>query len=331
VDLERSAEQEELVAAVRAVCRRYFSPAELVGQAGGPVAVVGDGWRALCDLGVFGLRLPPGRGGLGLGLVDAVLVFEELGRHLVPGPLVATEVALAAGLVDTEATSAGPSPVPLVGCCPTGDPHRLVAHLPELDGLLVVDDDQQTVGVVDRPELSSASATAVDRSLDPLTPLWQLPRLPPGRVLAYPYDRWLVEHRLLTAALAVGVAAGAAELAVAYAGQRRQFGRPIGAFQAIKHLCVDLFVAVELARSAVLVAALSADQPEVGSPLRAASAAALVAADAAVGNARGCLQVHGGMGFTWDVPVHLYLNRAMALRIGLGSRRGLAATVARAW
>uniref|UniRef100_UPI0021CC81CE acyl-CoA dehydrogenase family protein n=1 Tax=Streptomyces sp. TRM49041 TaxID=2603216 RepID=UPI0021CC81CE len=108
---------------------------------------------------------------------------------------------------------------------------------------------------------------------------------------------------LLTAAEQLGTAGRTAELAVRYACEREQFGRPIGAFQAVQHLCADMRVRVEVARGAVYAAAVTGDPVD-------AAGAKLLADEAAVQGARDCLQVHGGMGFTWDADVHLHLKRA---------------------
>ena len=136
------------------------------------------------------------------------------------------------------------------------------------------------------------------------------------------------DERILTGALCAGIAAATCDLAVDYAKGRHQFGRPIGSFQAVKHLCADMLVRAEVARAAVEAAAVTVDQPEVGDALRAAAGAALLAAEAAVANAKACIQVHGGMGFTWEVPVHLYLMRARVLASTAGTSPELAAEVA---
>jgi len=136
------------------------------------------------------------------------------------------------------------------------------------------------------------------------------------------------DHLVLSAALLVGMAAATADTAVAYAKVRRQFDRPIGAFQAVKHLCADMLVRTETARAAVHAAAVTVDQPEVGDAVRAAGGAALLAADAAVANAKTAIQVHGGMGFTWEVPAHLYLVRARVVAQQLGPTGRLAELVA---
>ncbi|WP_257133246.1 acyl-CoA dehydrogenase family protein, partial [Streptomyces sp. ms184] len=111
------------------------------------------------------------------------------------------------------------------------------------------------------------------------------------------------EAALLTAAEQLGSAARTTEAAVQHAGERQQFGSPIGSFQAVKHLCADMLARTEPARAAVYAAAVTGDPVEI-------AAAKLLADEAAVRNARDCLQIHGGMGFTWEADVHLHLKRA---------------------
>ncbi|WP_373432504.1 acyl-CoA dehydrogenase family protein [Streptomyces canus] len=119
---------------------------------------------------------------------------------------------------------------------------------------------------------------------------------------------------LLTAAEQLGTATRVCELAVQHAGTREQFGQPIGAFQAVKHLCAQMLVRAETARAAVYAAAVTADPVDV-------AAARLLADEAAERGARDCLQVHGGMGFTWECEVQLHLKRAWvrARRAGGGA------------
>ncbi|GAA2764790.1 hypothetical protein GCM10010103_38310 [Streptomyces paradoxus] len=225
-------------------------------------------WRALGDLGFFALRVPEADGGVGLGLPEAVLVFEEAGRALLPGPLVATH--LAAGAVPGAATG-----------------ETVVAAV---DGGLV-----EWLAAADVVRGDSAGAVPL-RSLDPLTPLH---RVPAGRP-ASGTDPVAV---LLTAAEQLGTATRVCELAAQHARAREQFGRPIGAFQAVAHLCAGILVRAETARAAVYAAAVTADPADI-------AAARILADEAAVRGARDCLQVHGGMGFTWESEVHLHLKRA---------------------
>jgi alkylation response protein AidB-like acyl-CoA dehydrogenase len=123
---------------------------------------------------------------------------------------------------------------------------------------------------------------------------------------------------VLTAALQVGLAQGGLDLAVRYAKERTQFDRLIGSFQAVKHLLAESLARVDLARAAVLVAALTIDDPQAGDTAEAVSAAKILADDAATQGGRCCVQVHGGMGFTWEVLAHLYLKRAWLLETCFG-------------
>lgn len=266
-------DQEALRAGVRDLLAGRFGRDALRAAVDTGVTVDRRLWRELGEAGFFSLRLPEAEGGVGLGLPEAALVFEEAGRCLLPGPLVATH--LAAGTVPGAA--AGTSVVTAFDLGGGG----LVAHLAESDAVL--------------GSPAGRGAGEPVRSVDPLTPLHRAEgRLPE-------------EHRaagaLLTAALQLGSALRTVELAVRYAGEREQFGRPIGAFQAVKHLCARMLVRAEVARTAVYAAAVTGDGAEI-------AAAKLLADEAAVRGARDCLQVHGGMGFTWEADVHLHLKRA---------------------
>ncbi|PJN31688.1 acyl-CoA dehydrogenase [Streptomyces sp. CB02959] len=254
-------------------------------------------WRELADAGFFALRLPEADGGVGLGLPEAALVFEEAGRALLPGPLVAGH--LLAGAVD--GVAAGERIVAL--CDESADP-ALWEHPADCDELIFLEG-----GAPERAGRAHRSAPAeVTRapfaSVDPLTPLARVT----GRPRAIPCDgldvpRLRREAALLTAAQQLGSAARTVEMAVAHARQRTQFGAPIGSFQAVKHLCAGMLVRAELARVAVYAAAVTGDALDI-------TGAKLLADEAAVHNARDCLQVHGGMGFTWEADVHLHLKRA---------------------
>ncbi|MEU7658811.1 acyl-CoA dehydrogenase family protein [Streptomyces lincolnensis] len=245
-------------------------------------------WRDLGELGFFALRLPEADGGVGLGLPEAVLAFEETGRALLPGPLVATH--LAAGTVPGAAT--GETVVAAVD-------GELVEWLEEADVVCGVGGDGSVrgdggaYGADGVPGAPGVAEAVPLRSVDPLTPLHSVSRRRAADPVAV----------LLTAAEQLGTAGRVCELAVQHARAREQFGRPVGAFQAVKHLCADMLVRTELARAAVYAAAVTAGRADI-------AAARLLADEAAVRGARDCLQVHGGMGFTWESEVHLHLKRA---------------------
>ena len=323
MDFELSDDERSLAEGMRRLCEGRF-PLERVRAGEGRSTLDTEGWSTLAEAGVFSLRLPEERGGAGLGTAAAAVVFEELGRGLVPGPLVATHAA--AGLVKGAATGDRPVGIVRRGAPVPDDPRPvLVPDLGSLGALLVVDD-----GAVELVEPDTLGAVPVGAGLDPLTPLWRLERVPRGSPVgdAAAAEALWRDLLVLSASFLVGMAVVTTEMAVGFAQLRRQFDRPIGSFQAVKHICADMLVRAETARAAAHAAAVTVDQPDVGDAVRAAHGAALLAVQAAEANARACIQVHGGMGFTWEVPAHLYLKRAVVLARGLGAPADMAAVVA---
>ena len=128
-----------------------------------------------------------------------------------------------------------------------------------------------------------------------------------------------IGERREDAAELLGIAESTLELANEYAKRREQFGRTIGSFQSIKHMLADMFVRQEVARAAVYAAGATLDDPTVGEASRAVSAAKITAGEAAMKNARACIQIHGGMGYTWEMPPHYYLKRTWVLENAFGT------------
>jgi alkylation response protein AidB-like acyl-CoA dehydrogenase len=295
---------------IRDFCEQEFPLDKLAALEKAPVTR--ERWKQLAEMGVFSLRLPEAQGGVGLGMADSVLVFAELGRRLVPGPLVWTHLAAGAvegaangdaivgGLDDTHATNR-----PL-----------LVEHAGALDAFVLL----RKNGIARAPA-STLAGRDFATPLDPLTPMRHLAQLPPADPCgdAAAAARFRRDGALLTAALQLGIAETTLELAVEYAKKREQFDRPIASFQAIKHFAADMYVRVEAARAAVYAAGAACDDPAIGDPQRAASAARVVAGHAALENARKCIQIYGGMGFTWEMPPHYFLKRAQVLEHAFGT------------
>ncbi len=308
MDFDVNEDEAALQAGIRSFCEGRF-PMETVRRLGDTAGVDRGLWQELADTGVFGLRVDEADGGVGLGMTEAVLVFEELGRAVVPGPLLATH--LASGLVDGAVTGDR-----VVGLIERPSAPLLVENLDALDALVVVDPNGLSL-----VEASALSGEPVERPLDPLTSLHVVADLPAGEAIGGPDDaaRWRREGAVLAAAMMLGIAEATVELGVAYAKEREQFGKPIGTFQAVKHLLADMLTRSEVARAAVYAAGVTLDDPTVGDPDRAAHGAKLIAAQAAVANGKSCIQVHGGMGFTWEVDAHLYLKRAFVLDTVFGS------------
>ena len=237
----------------------------------------------LRELGWIGASVPEERGGGGLSFVDEALLIEEAGRALYPGPFLTTAVVMPAlPEVSDEAWS-----LELDG---------LVPHLDGADRVLredmtAVAAEGETLATVDetRPlgRLSTTDGQQLDGDFEP------------------------VRLRLLAAlaAEAVGVAQKALELGVEYVSQREQFGKKIGTYQAVSHPLADTYVETELARSLAYWAAWSVAEDDERAPLAAAAAKAQCA-ETAVAACERSIQVHGGIGFTWEHPLHRYYKRA---------------------
>lgn len=310
-------DQQALGDAVAAFAADRFPPeVTAVAEDTGPL-VDRARWAELAGLGVFSLLED------GLGMRDAVVVFEQLGRGLVPGPLVGT--FLGADLVDGAAHGAV-----LVTVCEPQRGATLIEHADVAEVCLLVDGDR----LWDVPT-AALNPRPVARPLDAGAPVWQVaddpdPTALGGTVLATD-DEVARIHRhgvVLTAALALGVAGGAGDLATQYAKEREQFGRPIGGFQAVKHLCADMLVRTEVARAAVYAAACALDGASDDDPAVAASVAKSVAGEAALANGKAGIQVHGGMGFTWEVHAQRYWKRAVTLDASFGTADAHALLVA---
>jgi len=299
-------------------------------------------WDVLAELGVVGLTVPEAHGGLGLGLVDLVLLLEEAGRVSLPEPLLETAglaVPLLAGLVRSPGSDIAAVVDPWLDAIAEGrataavgamtDPPAPIAGADGAD-LLVL----WTAGA-DGPELHVVDAAVVTvRSVSSLDPTRRLgiPHWSPTaetRVLAGADadSAWRATRdraALLTAASLLGLTERMISTAAAYAKERQQFGKPIGSFQAVKHLLAGAQVHLEFARPVVYGAAWSLDGsgPEASSPTavsRAASTAKAYASDAATEAARVSLQIHGAIGYTWECDLHLFLKRAWALAEAWGS------------
>ncbi len=283
-------------------------------------------WDELRKVGWLGLHVPEEYGGSGYGLSELVVVVEEMGRAIAPGPFVPTTIAsavLAAAAPDDIRAQVLPGLADgsTIGAVALGGEVELrdgAAHGPAgvvlggglADILLVpVGDD---VAVIDTR--AGGVTVEVPANLDPsrraarVTLDGAAARVAPGA------RGTLVDlARTILAAEATGVARETTGLAADYAKAREQFGRPIAMYQAVKHHCANMLVAVELATAAVWDAARAADGGGGDQLSYTAAMAAALAMPAADHNAQLNIQVHGGIGFTWEHDAHLYLRRATAL------------------
>ena len=274
-------------------------------------------WRAMLDQGWCGLAVPEKLGGVGLGWVEAAVVLEQVGAHVAPAPVLGQMVALDA-LADT---AWGPPLIAgeaVAACAARLDEPCVDAPAAHL---VVVPEDDRLMAIDLRDRRPAAEpAMDVTRQVGWLrsAALADAPRLEVGG--AAEVARHLDVAAVAYAAELLGVARRVLDLTVAYAKDRVQFARPIGSFQAVKHRCADMLVDVEGMRSAVYWAAWTLGNVDAADDERAiaASTAKSWCSDAASRVLASALQVHGGIGFTWDHDLHLYLKRAHLDAVAFG-------------
>jgi alkylation response protein AidB-like acyl-CoA dehydrogenase len=276
-----------------------------------PRGFTDEGWAAMCELGWPALLVPEEHGGLGLGVVELAVVQEELGAALAPSPFLST-VAAAAVIADAGSDEQRERWLPALAA---GEARGAVATVLDDAGWTAVPDaDGADVIVVRENDAWSltgeASAEAV-QALDSTRRLWRVHAEGDLEPLPGEGERAFDVVAVALAAESVGVARRAMDMAVQYAKEREQFGRPIGAYQAISHTCAQMLLEVEGARSTTLYAAWALDHEPESGPL-AASMAKAYASDAGWRVPAAALQVHGGIGFTWEHDLHLWLKRGKA-------------------
>jgi alkylation response protein AidB-like acyl-CoA dehydrogenase len=341
-------EQEELRATARAFLAEHGGPeqvrAAMESELGHDPAL----WKRIgAELGWTAVAIPEACGGLGLGWVEVVALQEVLGEALYCGPYFATvglaASALAAGDAAQQAewlgriaegASAALASGPGVAFRRDGGDivlegavrHVVDGHCAEIVVAAARAEGGHALFVLpgDAAGLSRAQLPTVDRTRRLAELRFDGVRIPASAHLAAgpaaeaALSRALALGAVALAAEQVGVAQRSLDLAVAYAKERVQFGRPIGSFQAIKHKCADMMVALEAARSAVYWAGCVAADPAAENLALAASAAKATASEAAFSCAGNALQIFGGVGFTYEYDVHLYLKRARASAALLG-------------
>jgi alkylation response protein AidB-like acyl-CoA dehydrogenase len=298
MDFELSDDQQALRDAARDLLDDLASSAHVRAHLASGAPYDAALWKAVVDQGWMGIAVPEDAGGLGLGAVELAVVLEEVGRHAAPIPFFESVLAL-------HALHAAGEPVgallggDTIGCVAWGGVP--VSAAPAATVCVVLDDGGvRAVDLASPPPRESAmdqtrALAFVDSS--------------GGRPLAVPADLLLDWAAMGASALLLGGAQQVLDMAVEYAKDRMQFGKPIGSFQAVKHRCADMLVDVEGMRSTVYYAAwaLSAEDRDASI---AASTAKVWCADAGPRVIASGLQVHGGIGFTWEHDLHLYLKRA---------------------
>lgn len=262
-------------------------------------------WQAIVDTGFTQLLLPESAGGLGLSELDFALIAEAAGYVALPDPLVESAgvaAPLLAALSPDHAALADPT-----GSIAIQHPaNPLIADADSAAAIILHRDGKAFVAEPGAVRLTRRASIDPFRRLfavewDEATPLGEAD-----------WDLALDRGALFAAAQGLGLAQRALDMAVAYAMERQQFGKPIGTYQAVKHRLASAQVAIEFARPVVLAAAAQIHHRDAHSRARI-SHAKIVALEAADQAARASIQVHGAMGYSWEVDVHLFLKRALAL------------------
>jgi alkylation response protein AidB-like acyl-CoA dehydrogenase len=351
LDLLYTEVEEDLRASVRDLLAGRCRPGAVLAAYDGDRSLTAPLWKALAtDLGVAGLLVPEERGGAGASAREAAVVLEELGRAVAPVPfltssVVATTVLLAggpggaaddllAGLAAGDRTAALLLPLSTApgaeapGVAVDGN-GRLGGRVTSVAGALEA--DVLLVPVATGGGTAVLAVQAGDARIDPVVSLDMTRPLAdvtldgaaaepvlPAAAGGAAVRRGLEAGAALLASEQLGVAQWCLATTLVYLKERRQFGRVVGGFQALKHRLADLYVAVESAAAAAryAAAAVAGDDPD-----RAVATAVAQAfcADVAVRAAEEAVQLHGGIGMTWEHPAHLYLKRAKADQIALGT------------
>ena len=289
-----------------------------------------DDWRVVFDgaagLGLFGIAVAEDSGGVGGSIADLCAMVEEAARELIPGPVATTALATLV-VADPALLGALAAGQLTAGAALTGDLHEdsgVISGTADVLGadasglvLLPVGDHVVSVDVTANPgvTIEPLEATDFSRTLSRVT----LNRAPATR-LAVTRRRFTDLAAALLAAESAGVARWTLDTAADYAKVREQFGKPIGSFQAVKHLCAEMLLRCQQSAVAAAdaAAALAGDDEGQSSVASAVAAAAGIAA--ATANAKDCIQVLGGIGITWEHDAHLYLRRAYGIAQFLGGR-----------
>ena len=272
-------------------------------------------WKQLGEMGVLGLLVAEGDGGMGGDVVDAVLLFQELGRAAVPGPVLEHMAVAAPTLASSHPGVVDGSTVATVHI----DDSPYVAHAHVAD--LIVTRN----GVCS--EFTSTDAHGIDgaRRIATVEGGRTTPLADPS-ALETSFDLMA----LATAAYLIGLGERMIDIAADYARQREQFGKPIGSFQAVKHLMSDALLKVEFAKAPTYRAAWSLANGEPTAS-RDVSMAKALASEAAYRASRGSMQTHGGIGYTWEADLQLFMKKAWALSRAYGDatwhRRRVSAVV----
>jgi alkylation response protein AidB-like acyl-CoA dehydrogenase len=338
VDLLPSQEQLELAGLAAEFFADQLPISRIRERRGEPAAITRKAWAAAAGLGLLGVSVAEDCGGLGLGLDDEVLLFREIGRHLVPGPFIASVLgarlaALAGDAGLARKIVAGDT---IVGLAQRRSDAELAAAGPLTGQFDLFDATDTDYLLLVEPAGAGLVETAMVGDIEPVDCIDPGTRLAAARADGVPVACWApaeaeplrLRGLALASAVLVGISQAVTDLSVEHAKNRVQFGRPIGVNQAIKHACVDMAVGTEAALQQTLFGAISLRSGRADAEFQV-MAAKVISGRSAVDNAAHCIQVHGGMGYTDEHNAHLYLKRAHVLDHFFGdSRTSLSALLA---
>ncbi|GAA2594918.1 MULTISPECIES: acyl-CoA dehydrogenase [Streptomyces] len=344
-------EHRDLRDAVRAFANRHITENTLREAADADKEILPGHFNGLAEQGLLGLHLPEDAGGAGYGLVELAVVTEELGRAMAPGPFLPTTLASAvlhaAGHRTHLAALASGTSVGAVALAPgtlaltraadgtatlTGTSELVVGgHLADVFVLPAADGGRTTWLVLPRAAVDTTDVRSHDLTRRSSRVTARSVPVPAADLLALEPERPRDLAATLFAAEASGIADRCVTTASDYARVREQFGRPIGQFQGVKHRCARMLAQAEQARACAWDAARAGDPggADPGEAALAAAVAGAVAVEAAFVTAKDCVQVLGGIGFTWEHDAHLALRRAQTLRVALGPTAAWRRRVAR--
>tara|TARA_R110000823_G_scaffold132777_5_gene261203 strand:- start:63 stop:1088 length:1026 start_codon:yes stop_codon:yes gene_type:complete len=328
MDLLPTPEQQQIVDAAKTFLAREYPLGDAL-NGGGDAARAGSiALRAVAELGWLGIGLAESSGGVGYGLPEEALLFVELGRQLMPpcllGAALGARVAAAAGAEDLcHAILAGERKVAL------GTPRSFAASVKATvsgeflafdtgDAELLLLTDDSGAALLEAGALELADADCIDPLLRAST--LSCHASDTAAFVRAEAEPVFARGALLTGAMLLGIAEAVTDRAVAYAQEREQFGRPIGSFQAIKHNCADMAVRCECVRAMLYHASINAESlaAAAGFDLHCLKALAITAATLNAGTA---VQIHGGMGYTEEMDIHLFVKRAQLLSPLFGGER----------
>jgi len=330
MDLMPTAEQDAIRDSVRTFLEAELPMSRVRALLGASGDAYDGLWRGAAELGFFGLGLPEAAGGAGYALTEEMVLFEELGRVLAPGPwlgsVLAAHALADAGHAALERVVGGALRVAVCIDPWGGALRRSGARLSGVrqhvlgaglaDAFVVLDE----LGALFVPREHGVAVQAVP-SLDATNPVGTVTFADAAAVaLPTPVAALRRAAIVLSCAEAVGGLARTVEASVEYAKVRQQFGKPIGSFQAVKHRCADMAVRAEVARSATTYAAIAVRDAAEDADFQT-HVAKILCADAYLKNAADNVQNHGGMGFTWECDAHLFVKRSRAFDATIGSRR----------